>query len=64
MLIYVLYGGYSEDGRGSGTFLKATESKEEAFTHYRDVKSNPYSVGSVKVLTEDSLEKLYRIGRS
>ena len=59
MLIYVLYGGYSEDGRGSGTFLKATESKEEALSHYRDVKSDPYSVGSVKVLTENSFTRIF-----
>lgn len=59
MLIFLLYGGYSEDGRGSGTFLKATESKEEALVHYRAVKSDPYSVGSVKVLTENSLIRIF-----
>ena len=59
MLIFLLYGGYSEDGLGSGTFIKATESKEEALMHYKDVKSDPYSVGSVKVLTENSFSRIF-----
>lgn len=59
MLIYILYGGESADGTGSGYFLKATESKEEALKHYKSIKSNPYSTGEVQVLTESSLDTIF-----
>lgn len=53
MLIFILYDGTSVDGRGTGNFLKATESKEEALVHYKNIKLDPYSIGKVQVLTED-----------
>lgn len=32
--------------------MKATEDVKEALKHYKKVKSDPYSVGCVQVLTE------------
>lgn len=59
MLVFLLYGGESVDGYGASKFLKATESKEEAFEHYKNIKFDPYSIGKVRVLTEDSFNRVF-----
>lgn len=59
MLVFLLYSGTSVDGYGASKFLKATESKEEAFEHYKNIKFDPYSTGKVQVLTEDSFNRVF-----
>lgn len=58
-LIYLLYEGQSEDGRGKGRFYKATKDTKVALAHYKEVKKNPYSVGSVWVLKPNSLNRVF-----
>lgn len=59
ILIYLLYDGTSEDGRGNGKFYKSTKDKKEALKHYKAVKKDPYSIGSVWVLTSSSLDRIF-----
>lgn len=57
--VFILYDGESEDGVGKGTFLKATEDVNEAYDHYRKVKKNPYSTGSVVYLTDIEMYRIF-----
>lgn len=50
--IFLLYGGSSADGRGSGRYIGRTEDKEKAKKHYLKVYNDPYSTGQVKILSK------------
>lgn len=56
--IYLLFDGSSEDGRGTPSFIEATEDRIKALSHYQKVTDNPYSTGYVQVLTKTSLERM------
>jgi hypothetical protein len=49
---YLLYGGSSADGRGSGEFLERTLSLEKAKAHAVKIQKDPYSMGSVWLISD------------
>lgn len=52
--IFLLYGGESEDGRGTGIYKGFTEDENEAYEFYKDkIQNNPYSTGRVVKITRD-----------
>lgn len=61
MRVYMLYEGESEDGMGQGTFYRATEDVAVAREFYLGICDNPYSIGHVSVLTENSLTRIGKI---
>lgn len=50
---FLLFGGQSSDGRGDGKYEGRTTDVKEAADHMRKVSSNPYSVGSVQIVTDE-----------
>jgi hypothetical protein len=56
-LIYRLYYGHSEDGRGTPKKIGSTPSKTEAQEHLRCIKKDPYSFGHVMVDLPDGTER-------
>lgn len=54
---FMMYGGSSEDGRGSGQYLGRTFYPSHALTFYRKhIKGNPYSVGHIMAIFDDRTE--------
>lgn len=51
---FLLYGGESEDGAGSGRYEGRTSDKKLAKWHYDACEANPYSVGYVLIVTDES----------
>jgi hypothetical protein len=49
---FVLYDGSSPDGRGQGQFCGRTTDPHKALEHFKECKSNPYSTGSVLIVTD------------
>ena len=56
---YLLYGGESEDGRGSGKYIGRTTDKTVAEKHFKQCRKNPYSTGKVQIVTDTSSEVAY-----
>ena len=50
---FKLYGGQSEDGRGTGKYLRTTTDVNVAKKHYEKVYNDPYSTGKVVVQYDD-----------
>lgn len=57
---YLLYDGESVDGCGRPEYLTRTLDKKVALDHYKKCKSNPYSVGKVKVITDAKEYMVFR----
>lgn len=54
-VVFVLYGGTSPDGRGTGVYIGFTIDPEKALSYYREhIQDNSYSIGYVLVLEEES----------
>lgn len=51
---FLLFEGSSVDGRGSPKYVGRTIDKHAARTHYINVKNNPYSIGKVEIITDNS----------
>ena len=51
---FLLYDGFSVDGRGYGEYCGRTLDMNEAKVHLDKCKSNPYSTGKVHVFTDES----------
>ena len=49
---YLLYGGTSEDGMGSGSYIGRTTDKKIAQMHHSKCRQNPYSIGFVEIVTD------------
>lgn len=49
---YLLYGGISADGMGSGEYKGRTRDVFTAAKHYIEVSKSPYSTGYVQVITD------------
>lgn len=49
-VVYLLYGGHSEDGTGPGVYEGKTESAVKAVEHFRIVSNDRCSTGSVVIL--------------
>ena len=56
-LIYRLYYGQSEDGRGTPRKTGATSIKKEAAKHLLKIEKNPYAYGHVMVDLPDGTER-------
>lgn len=56
---YLLYGGESADGMGSGRYVGRTTDPKEAKKHYLECVKNPYSTGSVMIVTDTKIERAY-----
>ena len=54
---YLLYTGSSEDGQGSGQYLRRTVDRVAAYAHYKTCANNPYSTGSVMIVTDSKIER-------
>lgn len=58
---FLLYGGFSEDGRsngcGPGTYLGRTICKTEAQAHEKKCRKDPYCIGGVEVITDTKRER-------
>jgi hypothetical protein len=52
---YLLFDGMSEDGRGQGSFVGRTTDPRVAKKHYEACKKDPYSIGGVKIVTDEKL---------
>ncbi len=50
---FKLYDGTSEDGRGTGEYVKTTTNVNEAKRHYEKIYNDPYSTGKVVVQYDD-----------
>lgn len=49
---YLLFGGSSVDGRGTGEYVGRTTDKKAAQKHWQKCKKNPCSVGGVVIVTD------------
>lgn len=49
---FVLYGGTSVDGKGEGNYCGRTTDVKVAKAHWEKCRGDPYSVGSVWVITD------------
>jgi len=56
-IIYVLYSGYSTDGKGTPFYLERTTDRKRAKDHWLECVENPYSLGYVAVLKADSFQQ-------
>lgn len=59
-VIYVLYYGQSEDGRGSPSFFKATQDKAEAKSFLKLHEKSPYCFCHVTVITPNTSKNVYK----
>ena len=50
---YLLYGGSSVDGCGTGEYIGRTLDKEEAEKHAKNCNENPYSTGHVDAYNDE-----------
>lgn len=53
---YLLYGGISADWQGPGRYVGRTVDPTVAKAHYDSCRKDPYSTGSVLIVTDDSQE--------
>lgn len=60
---YLLYGGTSEDGMGSGPYIGRTTDKEVARDHHAKCRKNPYSIGFVEIVTDTEKKRVSYYGR-
>ena len=51
---FLLFDGSSVDGRGFPRYIGRTIDKYAARLHYDNVKNNPYSIGKVEIITDNS----------
>ena len=56
---YLLFGGTSIDGRGGGEYIGRTTSKDVAHGHYLGCLKDPYSIGSVQIVTDIKTERAW-----
>jgi hypothetical protein len=54
---FLLFGGFSADGRGPGTYVGRTTDKAKALAHYKELKRDVYSVGFVQIVTDEKTER-------
>ena len=54
---YLLFGGSSADGRGEGRYAGRTTDVTEARKHYEKCAADPYSTGSVQIVTDTKMER-------
>ena len=56
---FLLFGGSSVDGRSNGShcgpYEGRTTDRVVAQKHYREMRRNPYSIGEVRIITDDSV---------
>lgn len=52
--VFILYGGTSEDSRGSGKYKGKTTNPKEAKKYWNKIKKNPYSTGKVMAYTDSA----------
>ena len=52
---YLLFGGSSQDGRGTGTYFGRTTDQNAAREHYDSLVTNPFSIGRVEVVTDERI---------
>ena len=51
----LLFGGSSQDGRGTGTYFGRTTDQNAAREHYDSLVTNPFSIGRVEVVTDERI---------
>jgi hypothetical protein len=56
---YLLFDGTSVDGSGHGCYVGRTTDPEVAKAHFEKCRSDPYNVGDVQIVTDDTI-KSYR----
>lgn len=53
-VVYLMFDGSSEDGRGQPNYVGKTNSKTTAKKHHNKCKNNPYSTGRVMVASDSA----------
>jgi hypothetical protein len=53
---YLMYDGFSPDGRGRGQYVGRTYSETVATEFYEKNRVNPYWTGYVQIIKDDSIE--------
>jgi len=57
--LYLLYGGSSEDGLGSGEYIGRTTDEGVAFSHFVSIIKDGYSTGTVRIVTATKIDDAY-----